>query len=150
MFLTMFFLAVVGAGLFPTARAEAQPRRPGAWAWKPILLHEGVRFEHLFYRAADNANKGIVVKRTNHNAYPVHDAFKVFRPGEAVRVEEVEGDLEAKEIKTGARAGLFRAPFKDGRTIGELGLRGIRITRREQNERRRDVRGSGHGASIGT
>ncbi len=71
MFRTMLFFVVVCAGLLPWSLAEAQPRTAGEWAWKPIRLHEGVRFEHLFYRAADNANNGIVVKRANHNAYPV-------------------------------------------------------------------------------
>ncbi len=146
----MLFLAGVYAGLLSPSHAEAQPRTAGEWAWKPILLHEGVRFEYLFYRAADNANNGIVVKLTNHNAYPVRYYFKVvFRAGAAVRVEEVEGNLEAKEIKTGESAGLFWVPFEDGRTIGEIGLRGFRITRREEDEGPRDRGGSGRATPIG-
>lgn len=146
----MLFLVFAYAGLLPSYHAEAQPRTAGEWAWKPILLHEGVRFEYLFYRAADNANNGIVVKLTNHNAYPVHYAFKVvFRTGAAVHVEEVEGDPEAKEIKTGESAGLFRVPFKDGRTIGEIGLRGFRITRREGAEGPREEGGSGRARPVG-
>ncbi len=51
-----------------------------------------------------------------------------------MHVEEVEGNPEAKEIETGESAGLSGMPFKDGRTIGEIGLRGFRIIRREEDE----------------
>ena len=68
MFRTMLFLVVVSAGFLPSFPAEAPPRTAGEWAGKPVLPHEGVRFECLFYGAADDAKNGISVHRAYHGA----------------------------------------------------------------------------------
>ena len=100
------------------------------WAWQPLLTHEGVVFTYLFYREADNTNNGVVIKIANTNDYPVAYRFKVvFRAEDAVKVEAVEGQLNAREVVTGDTAGLFWVPFTDGRTISEIGLRGFKIIR---------------------
>ncbi|GIV59851.1 MAG: hypothetical protein KatS3mg043_0940 [Rhodothermaceae bacterium] len=117
------------AGFAVAGPLLAQPRTAGEWAWKPILMHEGVRFEYLFYPAADNFNNGVVVKLTNTNDHPVAYRFTIiFRAEGATHEEYVEGRLAAREIRTGDAAGLFWVPFRDGRSIGEVGLRGFRVT----------------------
>lgn len=112
----------------------AQPRTAGEWAWKPILDHAGVSFSYIFYQHADNHHNGVVLKLVNTNDYDVTYRFKIiFRSeGEAV-VEPVAGSLRAKEIKTGDAAGLFWIPFKDGREIAEVGLRGYKVVPKESS-----------------
>lgn len=114
---------------------QAQPRTAGEWAWKPILDHEGVSFSYIFYQHADNRHNGVVLKLANTNDYDVTYRFKiVFRSqGEAV-VEPVSGSLQAREIKTGDAEGLFWIPFRDGREIAEVGLRGYKVVPKQTSD----------------
>lgn len=97
-------------------------------AWTPIATRGGVAFSYIFYQKADNANNGVVVRLRNQNAYAVRYAFTViFRTSNDERTARATGRLDAGEMKTGAADGLFWIPFEDGRTIGQIGLRGIRI-----------------------
>ncbi|HMB91859.1 MAG TPA: hypothetical protein VKP65_13485 [Rhodothermales bacterium] len=120
--------------IFFAATAQAQPRTAGEWAWKPILDHAGVSFSYIFYQHADNHHNGVVLKLVNTNDYDVTYRFKIiFRSeGEAV-VEPVSGSLRAREIKTGDAEGLFWIPFKDGREIAEVGLRGYKVVPKESS-----------------
>lgn len=109
--------------------AHAQERRWSDEVWKPIITHEGVAFSYIFYSEADNTNNGVVVRLDNENNYPVRYRFRiVFRTwrGEE-HTEQVTGTLQAGEMKTGDNDGLFWIPFVDGRSIGEVGLRGYAI-----------------------
>ncbi len=100
-------------------------------AWKPMLVHEGVAFSYIFYSEADERHDGVVVRLVNRNGYAVRYRFTmVFRAETGdEHTERAEGTLEPGEMKTGDAAGLFWIPFKDGRSIGEVGLRGWRVTR---------------------
>lgn len=112
--------------------AGAQTTSSTDWAWTPLLKHGGVDFSFIFYREADNINNGVVIKLVNTNAYAVDYRFKVvFKPaeGEGEHVEQVEGRLEAYEARTGDTGGLFWVPFKDGREIAQVGLRGYKVER---------------------
>ena len=123
--------------------ACAQPHA-GAWAWRPLLTHEGIVFSYLFYRQADNENDGVVLKLDNTNAFAVQYRFRVvFRTEGAVHEEAVSGRLNPHEVKTGDAAGLFWIPFKDGRSIGEIGLRGFNVVP-DAGERVRTT-ATGHG-----
>lgn len=109
--------------------AHAQKERWSDEVWKPIVTHEGVAFSYIFYSEADNTNNGVVVRLDNRNGYPVRYRFRiVFRTwrGEE-HVEPVTGTLRPGEMKTGDNDGLFWIPFVDGRSIGEVGLRGYAI-----------------------
>lgn len=100
--------------------------------WKEIIRQEGVAFSYLYYREADNTNGGIVVRLVNTNDYAVDYRFKIiFRADGDEHIEQVEGELEAGQVKTGDSDGLFWIPFEDGRGIGEVGLRGYKVTPRE-------------------
>lgn len=125
--------AVVGLTLLMMVSGTTQAQAPAErWAdavWKPILTHEGVAFSYIFYSEADNVNNGVVVRLDNRNAYPVRYRFRiVFRTwrGEE-HIERVVGTLRAGQMKTGENDGLFWIPFRDGRSVGELGLRGYAI-----------------------
>ena len=108
----------------------AQPQeRAGDWAWTPIITHEGLAISYIFYDEADNQNNGVVIKLVNQNAHAIGYRFKViFRDGERnVAEEEVTGEIEAYGAQTGSEDGLFWIPFSDGRSIGEVGLKGYKV-----------------------
>ena len=114
-----------------TGDAQAQERRWSDEVWTPIIKHEGVRFSYIFYSEADNVNNGVVVRLDNRNDYPVRYRFTVvFRTWDgAEQTGEAAGRLTPGEMRTGENDGLFWIPFKDGRSIGEVGLRGYHIER---------------------
>ena len=86
-------------------------------------------FDYIFYSEADNVNNGVVIRLHNQNEYAVSLRFLiVFRSDGAEHSELFRGRLDAGEMRTGDAAGLFWVPFPDGRTIGEIGLRGYRVT----------------------
>jgi len=106
------------------------------WAWTPIMKVEGVDFLYIFYREADTENNGVVLKLVNWNDYPIHYRFLVvFKSGKDEYEELVTGRIEAKTFVTGDELGLFFIPFKDGRSIGEIGLKAYRITKRAKSNK---------------
>lgn len=113
---------------------SASAQTPEGGAWQPIIEHEGVAFSYIFYREADSANNGVVVRLHNTNDYAITYRFKIiFRDesdGEAI--EEVRGELNAHQQKTGSLDGLFWIPFDDGRSIREVGLRGYKVVPRRE------------------
>lgn len=126
-------LRVLLAGVLFTlvAVAPVRAQTPVKGPWQEIIQEDGVSFSYLYYREADNINGGIVVKLENTNDYAVDYRFKIiFRADGDEHIEQVEGQLEAGQMKTGDADGLFWVPFNDGRGIGEVGLRGYKITPR--------------------
>lgn len=119
------------AAMLWVAPAAAQPAPiEGTWAWKPLAAVDGVIFEYIFYAEADGRHNGLVMLLTNTNAHAVRYRFHVvFRSGGDEVEIPVRGRLEAGERRTGDQDGLFWIPFGDDREIGEVGLRGYRITR---------------------
>lgn len=133
-------LLVAGVGVAPAVAQSADSTAADttggvpAWhedAWTEIITHEGVRFTYIFYSKADTKNNGVVIRLQNQNAVPVRYAFTViFRTPTAERSARAEGHLDAGEMKTGDKDGLFWIPFTEpNQTISEIGLRGIRIVR---------------------
>ena len=123
------------------AQAQVQ-KRGGDWAWKPMLKHEGVEFKYIFYAEADSENNGVVVMLINRNDYAITYQFKIiFRAVGAEVLKHVSGELDAKQAKTGDTDGLFWIPFPDGRSIGEVGLRGYKIFRKAKKRTKSSVRG---------
>jgi len=100
-------------------------------AWTTIVEREGVAFSYIFYSEADTKDSGLVLRLLNRNEYAVrYDFTVVFRGPEGEEATaSARGTLEAGEMKTGADDGLFWIPFRDGQRIGEVGLRGIEVTR---------------------
>ncbi len=107
----------------------ARAQRWAEMAWKPFLEKEGVRFSYIFYPKADGEHDGVVIKLENTNAYPVRYRFiVVFRSEDTEVQQEVSGTIPAQKMITGDRHGLFWIPFRNGKHIYELGIRGWRIT----------------------
>jgi hypothetical protein len=113
-----------------TATAPDTARRWQETAWTRIVERDGLEISYIFYSEADNQNDGVVLRLRNRNDYPVRYAFTIiFRGPEAQVTAPVEGTLTPGEMRTGDESGLFWIPFKNQRTIGELGLRDLRVTR---------------------
>ncbi len=115
-----------------TSPSEAAPDSTEPWhedAWTHIVTKGGVQFAYLFYRKADNVNNGVVIRLRNTNDTTVRYAFTIiFRGPEGEATAQANGRLRPGEMKTGEEDGLFWVPFKDGRRVGEVGLRGIDVT----------------------
>jgi hypothetical protein len=141
--LAFVVLLVLTAALGPVQAQNstaAPPDTARAWyetAWTPIVVRNGVQIAYLFYSEADNKNDGVVLRLRNRNDYPVRYAFTViFRGPGAEATARAEGTLQAGEMKTGENDGLFWIPFKEqGQSVGEIGLRGIRVVRTEDTHR---------------
>jgi hypothetical protein len=144
--LAVIALLGVGTGVAPAVAQSADSTAADttggvpAWhedAWTEIITHEGVRFTYIFYSKADTKNNGVVVRLENQNAYRVHYAFTIiFRTPTAERSARADGHLDAGEMKTGDKDGLFWIPFTEpNQTIGEIGLRGLRIVRAPSSSR---------------
>jgi hypothetical protein len=98
-------------------------------AWRPLLAYKGLEITFIFYRRADNFNNGVVIKLVNTNAHVIDFRFTILFRSEARQFEElVEGRLEPGEARTGSNDGLFWIPFPDGSAVGEVGLRGYRVS----------------------
>jgi hypothetical protein len=103
---------------------------PGEGAWKPVATEDSVAIRYLFYSQADNVNNGLVLRLDNRGSARIAYRFiALFRSGEAQAEREVSGLLKAGESVTGDSDGLFFIPFPDGRTVEQIGLRGLRIRR---------------------
>lgn len=97
--------------------------------WRPLLTYRGVEITYLFYTEKDNPYEGVVLRLHNRNDFPVACRFQVvFRAEDgSEEVAWVADTLRAGEMRTGGLSGLFWMPFRDGRSVAELGLRKIRI-----------------------
>jgi hypothetical protein len=105
---------------------STQLRRESAWT--QIVQQEGIQFSYILYGEADTENNGLVLRLRNRNDYAVrYDFTVIFRGAGGEERAQAEGALEAGEMKTGEKDGLFWIPFENGRSIGEVGLRGIEV-----------------------
>lgn len=132
-FLQLFVLFALVPAEAAAQDSTVTPDSSRAWyedAWTTIVRRGGVQFDYVFYRKADNRNNGVVIRLKNRNEYPVRYAFTIlFRGPEGKEQATTKGILRAGEMKTGEANGLFWIPFAEGRRVGEIGLRGIEITR---------------------
>jgi hypothetical protein len=104
-------------------------RRP--WheeAWNRIAVIDGVAFSYLYYSKADEVNDGVVIRLENTSDQTVTVSFTVlFRTPEDEASATYRGRLAPGEMKTGGNDGLYWVPFTSGASIGEVGLRGVRV-----------------------
>lgn len=120
------WVLIAGPGLNQAVSAQ-----PVDTVWQPIVEQDGVRLLYLFYAEADASNNGVVVRLINTNDWVVQYRFRVvFRTASGEEAErEVGGKLDTRQQKTGDLDGLFWIPFTDGRSVAELGIRGLKIER---------------------
>jgi len=100
------------------------------WAWRPVIDQDGVEVEYIFYAEKESVDDGVVIKLVNNNDHDVAYRFTVIIKSPNSSFErEVEGVVKAKSLVTGDDAGLYWVPFRNGESIGELGLRGLKLER---------------------
>ena len=119
----MFLLSGFISGLF----SQESPM-------KKIVEKEGLGIYFLFYSEGNGIeHNGVVIYLKNENNYPVEYSFVViFRAEESEKEQEVKGMLKAGERKTGSNEGLYFIPFADKRSISEVGVTKIRVTKPEE------------------
>ena len=104
------------------------------WAWKEIAIIDGVEFFYIYYSEVRQENNGIVLKLVNWNDYPVRYRFRIVFKADGDEYEDfVTGTIGPETLVTGDDAGLFFLPFEDGRSIGEIGIKGYHIQREEES-----------------
>ncbi len=110
-----------------TNSSDAQTKKDSIW--NTLYNNEGFKISFIFYPEADNYNNGIVVKLDNFNDYGIAFNFKlIFRADTVEIIKSVSGSLKAYEKRTGSSAGLYFIPFKDRRSLSEVGIKGCKIT----------------------
>ena len=115
----------------PVDTTDVLDGRSGDWAWQPLLEHEGVVFEFIYYSERQSVRDGVVVRLTNTNEYPIRYAFRmVIRTLEREVEEPASGTLAPGEAVTGDEDGLFWT-VERGEMIAEIGMRGYRIERKQ-------------------
>jgi hypothetical protein len=134
----LFLLVLGGPPGWAQDSSATGPDTVQSWqedAWTRIIERNGLEISYIFYSKANNLNDGVVLRLRNRNDYPVRYAFTIiFRGPEARATAPVEGILTPGEMRTGDESGLFWVPFENQRTIGELGLRDVRVTRASSSD----------------
>ena len=102
----------------------------GEEAWKPLLEHEGLRFQYIYYSKANTNDDGVVIMLQNLNEYCIRYRFTIiFESQEGSASADAAGILAPLEMRTGDADGLYWIPFDDGRYIGAIGLRNYSVDR---------------------
>lgn len=138
-FSTGVLIGIVAVALGGLQAGLGQPTKPPqdsikTWhedAWTPILEENGLQISYIYYPEADNEHDGVVLRLVNASSVSLrYAATLIFRAPEAETTVPIRGRLAPGQMKTGEAGGLFWIPFKEsGRTIGEIGLRGLVVTR---------------------
>jgi len=108
--------------------AAAQVTSSTDWAWKPIVSQKGVSIEYLFYSEKGPKDEGVVLKIINTGAQAAnYDFVIIFKGQDSVAERRVSGRVGPKRFITGESEGLYWTPFERGISIGEIGIRGLKI-----------------------
>jgi len=90
---------------------------------------KGLDVKFIFYsEGTGDKDNGVVVLLINNNNYKIKYSFDlVFRTPEKEKSVTVTGELNAGERKTGSEDNLYFLPFDDKSSIGEVGIRKVRV-----------------------
>ncbi len=104
-------------------------------AKKKLIESIGLEISFIFYSEGDGIeNNGVVIFLENKNEFSIKYKFKlIFRADTLDHSENVEGFLKPGKKITGSTAGLFWIPFKDKRTITQVGIQGLKVNKAEIN-----------------
>lgn len=99
------------------------------YPWQKILEKDGLNISFIFYSSSVRGNNGVVLKLHNKTENKLEYDFEVvFRSDTLEHSETVIGTINPHETITGSEKKLFWVPFKNGLSIGEVGVRKCRIT----------------------
>ena len=108
----------------------SQEAAPLNGPWTLLINKDSVYAYFIYYTHADNHNHGIVLKLVNKNKFSINYRFDlIFLSDTLSHSEKVEGILKPNEIKTGSTEGLFWIPFRNGKSISDVGIKNFKITR---------------------
>ena len=101
-------------------------------AFKKLIKKDGLEIYFVFYSEGNGINdNGVVIYLSNKNDYRISYHFKlIFRADTVDKFQYVSGILKPLERKTGSNEGLFFIPFKDKRTISEVGITNYRVEKK--------------------
>ena len=124
----------MNAGFLIAQNTDSLQRSASMDPWKTLFNAEGFKVSFIFYSNADNYHDGVVIKVHNKNNRSISYRFQlIFRSDTVDNNALVEGSLKPGETKTGSNSHLFWVPFKDGKTISEVGIRGCRVNYLKQD-----------------
>lgn len=97
--------------------------------FKELYSSKGFDVKFIFYsEGTGNRNNGVVVLLINNNSYKIKYSFDlVFRTPEKEKSVPVAGELNAGEKITGSEDNLYFLPFDDKSSIGEVGIRKVKV-----------------------
>ena len=104
--------------------------------FKILYDQNGLLVHFLFYSEGDGVNNnGVVIFLTNKNEFDITYSFTlVFRATSIDKTEGVSGYLLAGERKVGSSEGLYFIPFKDDKTITEVGIKSCKVERSSERQ----------------
>lgn len=98
-----------------------------------IKLYSGKGFDVKFIFYSEGTGKqdnGVVILLVNRNQYKIGYSFDlIFRTIEKDKSINITGILNAGERKTGSEDDLYFLPFDDKSSIGEVGIRKVRVVK---------------------
>jgi hypothetical protein len=103
--------------------------------FKKLYDRNGFIAQFIFYSEGDGVhNNGVVIFLTNKNEFDIAYSFTlVFRATSIDKTEKVNGYLSAGEKKVGSNEGLYFIPFKDDKSITEVGIKSCKVERRSKS-----------------
>ncbi len=96
-----------------------------------LFENNGLEIYFIYYSEGNGIkNNGVVVYLKNRNNYAVSYEFKlIFRAGKMDKSTLVSGKMKPLESRTGSNDGLYFIPYKDKKSITEVGISGCRVDR---------------------
>jgi len=97
--------------------------------FKKLYDKNGLLVEFIFYSEGNGVyNNGVVIFLTNNNEFDITYSFSlIFRATSIDKTEIVSGYLKAGEKKVGSNEGLYFIPFKDDKSITEVGIKSCKV-----------------------
>ncbi len=104
--------------------------------FKKLYNQSGLLVQFIFYSEGDGVhNNGVVIFLTNKNEFDITYSFSlVFRATTIDKTERVNGYLTAGEKKVGSNEGLYFIPFKDDKSITEVGIKSCKVEKRAESQ----------------
>lgn len=104
--------------------------------FKKLYDQHGLLVQFLFYSEGDGVhNNGVVIFLTNENEFDISYSFSlIFRATSIDKTEKVSGYLKAGEKKVGSNEGLYFIPFKDDKSITEVGIKSCKIEKHTERQ----------------
>ncbi|MGA7837263.1 MAG: hypothetical protein WB996_04810 [Ignavibacteriaceae bacterium] len=94
-----------------------------------LFEKNGLEIYFIYYSEGNGVkNNGVVVYLANRNDYAVSYQFNlIFRAGKTDKSTLVSGSMKPLESRTGSNDGLYFIPYKDKRSITEVGISGCKV-----------------------